>query len=92
MDGKEITTTEALASGASYEELHPIQRAYIEQGGFQCGICTSGFIMSTYALLQQNPNPSEDDIREAHAGNICRCSEYPKIYDSVLAAAEEMRG
>jgi carbon-monoxide dehydrogenase small subunit len=92
LDGAEIMTTEALASGSSYEELHPIQRAYIEEGGFQCGICTSGFLMSTYALLEKNLDPSEDDIREAHAGNICRCSEYPKVYDSVFAAAKEMRG
>jgi len=90
LEGKEILTVEGLASGPRYEDLHPIQRAYIEKGGFQCGICTSGFIMSTYALLEENPNPSEDDIREALGGNICRCSEYPKIYDSVFQAAEWM--
>jgi aerobic-type carbon monoxide dehydrogenase small subunit (CoxS/CutS family) len=91
LGGTKIVTVEGLASGATYEELHPIQRAYIEEGGFQCGICTAGFVMSSYALLSNNLNPTEDDIREALAGNICRCSEYPKVYDSVLAAAEEMR-
>lgn len=90
LDGTEIITPEGLASGPTYEDLHPIQRAYIEEGGFQCGICTGGFIMSTYALLSENPNPTEDDIREALGGNICRCSEYPKVYDSVFKAAEWM--
>ncbi|MFQ5855378.1 MAG: (2Fe-2S)-binding protein [Anaerolineae bacterium] len=91
LDGKNIVTVEGLAAGPRYEDLHVIQRAYIEQGGFQCGICTSGFVMSTYALLSQNPNPTEDDIRDALAGNVCRCGDYPKIYDSVLQAAEWMR-
>jgi carbon-monoxide dehydrogenase small subunit len=88
--GKKILTVEGLASGPAYEQLHPIQRAFIEKGGFQCGICTGGFIMSSHALLEENPNPTEDDIREALAGNICRCSEYPKVYDSVFQAAEWM--
>lgn len=89
--GQEILTASGLSKGTRPEDLHPIARAYYEEGGFQCGICTRGFIMSTYALLLQNPEPTEDDIREALAGNICRCSEYPKIYDAVLKAAEEMR-
>lgn len=89
--GQKIVTVEALAKGTRPEDLHPIQRAYWLEGGFQCGICTRGFIMSTYALLTKNKSPNENDIREALGGNICRCSEYPKIYDSVLRAAEEMR-
>jgi carbon-monoxide dehydrogenase small subunit len=83
-------TPEGLASGSNYEDLHPLQRAYIEKGGFQCGMCTGGFLMSTYALLSENLNPTEEDVREALGGNICRCSEYPKIYDSVFQAAEWM--
>ena len=89
--GQQIITVAGLATGTRVEDLHPIQRAYWEEGGWQCGICTRGFIMSTYALLSKNPNPSEADVREALAGNICRCSEYPKIFDSVFKAAEQMR-
>lgn len=91
--GQKIITIEGLAKGTKAEDLHPIQRAFWQQGGFQCGICTRGFIMSTYALLNKTPVPTvtEDQIREALAGNICRCSEYPKVFDSVLTAADEMR-
>ena len=89
--GQQIITVAGLATGTRVEDLHPIQRAYWEEGGWQCGICTRGFIMSTYALLSKNPNPTETDVREALAGNICRCSEYPKIFDSVFKAAEQMR-
>ena len=89
--GQQIITVAGLATGTRVEDLHPIQRAFWEEGGWQCGICTRGFIMSTYALLSKNPNPSEADVREALAGNICRCSEYPKIFDSVFKAAEQMR-
>jgi carbon-monoxide dehydrogenase small subunit len=89
--GQQIVTVDGLASGSRAEDLHPVQKAYWEQGGWQCGICTRGFIMSTYALLSKNPNPTEADVREALAGNICRCSEYPKIFDSVFKAAELMR-
>jgi carbon-monoxide dehydrogenase small subunit len=91
--GQKIITIEALATGTKPEDLHPIQRAYWQKGGFQCGICTRGFIMSTYALLNKTPvpTPTEDQVREALSGNICRCSEYPKIFDSVFSAAEEMQ-
>lgn len=89
--GQKIVTVEGLAKGTRPEDLHPIQRAYWQEGGFQCGICTRGFIMSTYALLTKVPSPTEDQVREALSGNICRCSEYPKIYDSVFKAADEMR-
>lgn len=89
--GQKIISIEGLAKGTRPEDLHPIQRAYWQEGGFQCGICTRGFIMSTYALLIKNPTPNEDEIREAVSGNICRCSEYPKIYEAVFRAADEMR-
>jgi carbon-monoxide dehydrogenase small subunit len=89
--GQEILTVAGISPGTRAEDLHPVARAFWQEGGFQCGICTRGFVMSSYALLQKNPNPSDDDIRAALAGNICRCSEYPKMYDSVHAAAEEMR-
>jgi aerobic-type carbon monoxide dehydrogenase small subunit (CoxS/CutS family) len=89
--GQKIQTVDGLSKGARIEDLHPVQRAYIQEGGFQCGICTRGFVMSTVALLNSNPNPNEDEVREALSGNICRCSEYPKIYEAVFQAADEMR-
>jgi aerobic-type carbon monoxide dehydrogenase small subunit (CoxS/CutS family) len=90
--GQQILTVASLAKGPGIDGLHPIQRAFWEDGGFQCGICTRGFIMSTYALLQANPNPSDEQITEGLAGNICRCGEYTKIYTSVKNAAAEMSG
>jgi carbon-monoxide dehydrogenase small subunit len=89
--GQKVVTVAGISTGVREEDLHPVQRAYWEEGGWQCGICTRGFIMSTYALLSTNVNPTETDVREALAGNICRCSEYPKIFDSVFKAAELMR-
>jgi aerobic-type carbon monoxide dehydrogenase small subunit (CoxS/CutS family) len=89
--GQKILTVDALATGPGVAGLHPVQRAFWQEGGFQCGICTRGFIMSTYALLQANKNPTRDQIRDALGGNICRCGEYAKIYDSVEKAAAEMR-
>ncbi len=89
--GQKIQTIDALSKGTTAADLHPIQRAFWEEGGLQCGLCTRGMIMSTYALLTKNPSPSESDIREALSGNICRCSEYPKIYNSVVRAADDMR-
>jgi aerobic-type carbon monoxide dehydrogenase small subunit (CoxS/CutS family) len=90
--GQKIMTVASLAKGPGIEGLHPIQRAFWEDGGFQCGICTRGFIMSTYALLTANPNPTDADISEGLAGNICRCGEYAKIYTAVKNAAAEMSG
>jgi aerobic-type carbon monoxide dehydrogenase small subunit (CoxS/CutS family) len=90
--GQQIMTVAGLVKGSGVEGLHPIQRAFWGDGGFQCGICTRGFIMSTYALLNANPNPSDDQIAEGLAGNICRCGEYSKIFTSVKTAAAEMRG
>jgi len=89
--GQQIVTVGGLATGVLESDLHPIQQAFWDEGGWQCGICTRGFIMSTYGLLSQNLNPTEADVREALAGNICRCSEYPKIFNSVFKAAELMR-
>jgi xanthine dehydrogenase iron-sulfur cluster and FAD-binding subunit A len=82
----------SLANGQGVDGLHPIQRAFWEDGGFQCGICTRGFIMSTYALLSATPNPTDDQITEGLAGNICRCGEYSKIYTSVKNASAMMAG
>jgi xanthine dehydrogenase YagT iron-sulfur-binding subunit len=90
--GQKILTVAGLAKGGGITGLHPIQRAFWEDGGFQCGICTRGFIMSTYALLTANPKPTDAQITEALSGNICRCGEYAKIYTSVNNAAAEMRG
>jgi aerobic-type carbon monoxide dehydrogenase small subunit (CoxS/CutS family) len=90
--GQQITTVAGLAKGPGVEGLHPIQRAFWGDGGFQCGICTRGFIMSSYALLSANPNPTDDQIAEGLAGNICRCGEYTKIFQSVKTAAADMRG
>ncbi len=85
-DGRKIVTIEGLLQG---DKLHPIQEAFIEHDGLQCGFCTSGQIMSTKALLDRNPRPTQEHIREALAGNICRCSAYPKILKSVLAVAQK---
>lgn len=90
--GQKISTVAGLATGPGVEGLHPIQRAYWLDGGFQCGICTKGFIMSTYALLTAVPKPTHDQVAEALSGNICRCGEYAKIFRSVDTAAAEMRG
>lgn len=84
--GKTITTVEGLRR--SGEELHPVQRAYIEKGGSQCGFCTSGFVMTTKAFLDKCPNPTTDEIKHAVSGNLCRCTGYIKIYDSVRYASD----
>jgi aerobic-type carbon monoxide dehydrogenase small subunit (CoxS/CutS family) len=90
--GQKIMTVASLAKGGGVEGLHPIQRAFWEDGGFQCGICTRGFIMSTYALLTANPKPTDVEISEGLAGNICRCGEYVKIFTAVKSASAEMAG
>ena len=87
-DDRVITTIEGLANG---DELHPIQEAFVKCGGLQCGFCTSGMIMSTKALLEEKPNPSEEEIRKGIAGNFCRCTGYTKIIESVKVAAKNMR-
>jgi carbon-monoxide dehydrogenase small subunit len=83
-DGAEIVTVEGLAGD---KQLDPIQDAMIEAGGVQCGFCTPGILISSRALLDRNPNPSEDEIREALVGNLCRCTGYVRIIESVKAAA-----
>ena len=88
-DSRVITTIEGLADG---DKLHPIQEAFVEQGGMQCGFCTPGMIMSAKALLDENPNPTEGEIRRGIAGNFCRCTGYTKIIESIKAAAKNMQG
>lgn len=87
-DDRVITTIEGLANG---DELHPIQEAFVKCGGLQCGFCTPGMIMSTKALLENNPSPDEGEIRKAIAGNFCRCTGYTKIIESVKVAAKNMQ-
>ena len=88
-EGRAIETIEGMARG---HELHPLQRKFLELNGLQCGICTPGILIAAKALLQQNPDPSETEIRYWLAGNLCRCTGYDKIVRSVQAAAKEMRG
>lgn len=82
--GGEVLTIEGLAAG---DTLHPIQQAFVEHSGFQCGFCTPGQIMSTKAFLDRHPNPTEDDARLALSGNLCRCAAYKRILESVMAAS-----
>lgn len=84
-DGREITTVEGLAEG---DKLHPLQEKFIEHAALQCGVCTPGFLVSAKALLDRNPDPSEQEIRYALAGNLCRCTGYDKIVRAVQAAAK----
>ncbi len=83
-DGREITTIEGLAKNG---ELNPVQEAFVKNYAFQCGYCTPGMVMTSYALLQRNPNPSEEEIRKALAGNLCMCTGYVQIVDAVREAA-----
>lgn len=85
IEGKRILTIEGL--GHSKNQLSPIQQAFVEEGAIQCGFCTPGMIMSTKALLDSNPNPSEEDIRQALQGNLCRCTGYIQILEAVKRAA-----
>jgi aerobic carbon-monoxide dehydrogenase small subunit len=82
--GHQVTTVEGLADG---DQLHPVQQAFRESHGFQCGFCTPGFVMMTTALLQESPDPTEEEIRDALSGNICRCTGYQSIVEGVLRAA-----
>ena len=84
-EGSEVVTVEGIAAG---EGLHPVQEAFIEAGGVQCGFCTPGLIVATHDLLARNPRPSGPEIREALAGNLCRCTGYEKILDAVHLAAQ----
>jgi carbon-monoxide dehydrogenase small subunit len=87
--GHEVTTVEGLGTP---EDLHPIQEAFREAHGVQCGFCTPGILLTLVPFLQENPDPSEPEIREALAGNLCRCTGYQHIVDAVKVAAERMRG
>ena len=87
VDGCSLITIEGIAGP---QGLHPVQRAFLEHAALQCGFCTPGFIVATKALLDQNPNPSESEVRHWLAGNLCRCTGYDKIVRAVLDAAEEM--
>ena len=88
-DGKSVETIEGMAKG---DDLHPLQRNFLELNGLQCGICTPGVLIAAKALLERNPNPTETETRFWLAGNLCRCTGYHNIVRSVMAAAEEMRG
>ena len=87
-DGAKVTTIEGLGSA---EDLHPVQEAFWEHHGLQCGYCTPGMIMAAADLLERNPDPSEQEVREALAGNLCRCTGYHNIVKAVLAAAKAPR-
>ncbi|HEY7603440.1 MAG TPA: (2Fe-2S)-binding protein [Gaiellaceae bacterium] len=87
-DGHEIRTVESLADGAA---LHPLQQAFHEHFGLQCGFCTPGILISALFLLERNPEPTEDEVRAELAGHLCRCTGYAPIVDSILAAAEALR-
>jgi carbon-monoxide dehydrogenase small subunit len=88
--GKDILTIEGLENPVT-GELHPIQQAFVDNHGLQCGFCTPAMIISAKALLEKNPVPTEEEIKEAINGNICRCTGYVSIIESILAAAEKMR-
>jgi carbon-monoxide dehydrogenase small subunit len=87
-EGREVRTVEGIAKG---DQLHPLQRKFIEYAALQCGICTPGFLVASKALLERNPNPTEHEIRFWLAGNLCRCTGYDKIVRAVVSAAAEMR-
>lgn len=83
--GKEILTIEGLAQGG---RLHPLQKAFVEKGAIQCGFCTPGMIMSAKALFDENPKPTEQEVRQGIAGNLCRCTGYVKVVEAILAASQ----
>ena len=89
LEGHEVTTVEGMADGA---KLHPLQEAFAELGAAQCGYCTPGILLTAQALLAKKPRPSRDEIKDALAGNLCRCTGYIKIYEAVELAAARMRG
>ncbi len=88
-DGRELTTVEGLATGG---KLHPIQEGFKEEHGLQCGFCTPGMLLASKALLEENPDPSEEDIRWALSGNLCRCTGYQNIVKAIQWAAQKKRG
>lgn len=84
----EVNTIESLSTT---EELHPVQQAFVDYGGLQCGFCIPGLIMSATGFLQENPDPTDEDVRFAIGGNLCRCTGYAKVVEAILAAAQKMR-
>jgi aerobic carbon-monoxide dehydrogenase small subunit len=88
-EGREVITVEGVADG---DTLHPVQSAFVQAGAVQCGFCTPGLILASHDLLRRNPNPSDLEIREALAGNLCRCTGYEKILDAVRLASERLSG
>jgi carbon-monoxide dehydrogenase small subunit len=86
LEGKEVLTIEGLAEAEG--DLHPIQKAFVEHGAVQCGFCTPGMVMSAKALLDENPKPSEEEVRTAIAGNFCRCTGYVQIIEAIMAASK----
>ena len=90
VDGRQVETVEGLAGGGG--QLHPLQRAFVENFALQCGFCTSGFLMMAKSLLAENPDPTEDEVKDHLEGNICRCTGYEPIVKAVLDAARELRG
>jgi carbon-monoxide dehydrogenase small subunit len=89
VQGREVTTIEGLAPMG---ELHPVQKAFVKYGAIQCGFCSPGMILTTKALLDENPNPTEQEARQAISGNVCRCTGYAKIVEAMLKAAEMVQG
>jgi len=87
-DGKSVETIEGMAKGG---ELHPIQEAFLEHGAIQCGFCTPGMVMQAKALLDENLNPTEEEIKQYMRGNLCRCGTYPRMVKAIIAAAEKMK-
>ncbi|SEA14379.1 (2Fe-2S)-binding protein [Variovorax sp. YR216] len=89
VQGCEITTVEGLSNG---DQLHPLQESFMQCGGLQCGYCTPGFLMTSCAMLKNNPQPTADEVRHGLNGNLCRCTGYTQIVESILTAAEKMHG
>ncbi len=85
-DGAEVSTVEGVSQNGA---MHPVQQALVEKGGIQCGFCTPGFVMNTLALLDENPTPTEAEIRAALAGNLCRCTGYVKIVEAVISVTNQ---
>jgi aerobic carbon-monoxide dehydrogenase small subunit len=88
VEGQEVTTIEAFSTGI--DDLHPIQQAFVEKQGLQCGYCTPAMVLSAHYLLEQNPNPTEEEIRHGIAGNLCRCTGYQFIVESIQEAARKL--
>jgi carbon-monoxide dehydrogenase small subunit len=87
---REVVTVEGIADGDGDDGLHEVQRAFVEAGGVQCGFCTPGLVVASHDLLNRNPRPTDPEIREALAGNLCRCTGYEKILDAVRLAADRL--